>query len=120
MTVTGEMWEKHLNRTNNSTRMIDNHNKDNYFNRLQEQQPTVIFTTEATSMVEEHNAYVAENQTVLRYPYFQFHFMTNHHDVTPNSGFMRSVGESTIISSFSTPNLVHSSHTGLVSSRQNE
>jgi hypothetical protein len=97
MIVTGEMWEKHLNRTSNGTWMLLN-NDDNDRDLLQKQHPTVIFTTEATSMVEEQNAFVTENQTVSKYPYFNFQFITNHHDVTPNSGFMRHIGKSTIFS----------------------
>jgi nitrogenase molybdenum-iron protein alpha/beta subunit len=89
MIIASEMWEKHLNYSSNGTWMQYNHDKYNSLNRLQEHQPTVVFTTEATRMVEEHKVFVEENQTVSKYPYFQFQFMTNHHDVTPDSGFMR-------------------------------
>jgi hypothetical protein len=82
MTVTGEMWGKHLNHTSGWTASA---NTNAY-------QPTVVFTTEATSMIEEQKAYVATNQTVSRYPQFNFQYMTNHHDVTPDSGFIRYVG----------------------------
>lgn len=78
MIVAGEMWEKHLNHTFNLR-------DDEYHDHLQ---PTIIFTTEATSMVDEQKAFTAEKQMVSRYPDFTFNFITNHHDVTPNSGFM--------------------------------
>ena len=80
MTVAAEMWGKHLDRTT-----IVNSNE--HLNH--DVAPSIIFTTEATSMVEEQKLFVTENQTVLRYPYFRFSFITNQHDVTPNSGFLR-------------------------------
>ena len=87
MTVTGEMWSKHLNRTGGWTTdsNIMHHDELSW-------QPTVVFTTEATSMIQEQKEYVAANQTVSRYPQYSFQYMTNHHDVTPDSGFMRHVG----------------------------
>jgi hypothetical protein len=87
MTVTGEMWEKHLNRTRSTT-------DSNAIHQELSWQPTVVFTTEATSVIEEQKEYVATNQSVTRYPQFNFQYMTNHHDVTPDSGFIRHVGTS--------------------------
>jgi hypothetical protein len=99
MTVTGEMWSKHLNRT--AALMSDDSHRSDLHNTRQ-WQPTVVFTTEATSMVEEQQAYAMENQTVLRYPQYHFEFVTNHHDVTPGSGFIRHVGTS-FVSSYIDP-----------------
>jgi hypothetical protein len=88
MTVTGELWEKHLNRTRGwNVSTSPNHNELQW-------QPTVVFTTEASSMIKEQKEYVADNQTVSRYPQYNFQYMTNHHDVTPDSGFIRFVGTS--------------------------
>jgi hypothetical protein len=88
MTVTGEMWGKHLNMTegwNVASQVMDH--ELSY-------QPTIVFTTEATSMIKEQREYVAANQTDSRYPQYNFQYMTNHHDVTPDSGFIRYVGTS--------------------------
>ena len=90
MTVTGEMWEKHLNRTG-EWNVAESHGTHQ---ELRWAQPTVVFTTEATSMMEEQKEYVSTNQTVSRYPLYDFQYMTNHHDVIPDSGFMRHVGTS--------------------------
>ena len=90
MTVTGEMWGKHLNRTTGGWNIDSN---PTYDAELQ-WQPTVVFTTEATSMIKEQKDYAADNQTVSRYPQYNFQYMTNHHDVTPDSGFIRHVGTS--------------------------
>jgi hypothetical protein len=73
MQVASDMWQKHAKK---SGLQID---------------PTVVFTTEATSMVEEQKAFVAQNQT-QRYP-FNFEFVTNTKDVTPDSGFMKEIGK---------------------------
>lgn len=90
MTVTGEMWEKHLNRTTGRWNVDSN---PTTHNELQ-WRPTVVFTTEATSMIKEQKDYASDNQTVSRYPQYNFQYMTNHHDVTPDSGFIRFVGTS--------------------------
>lgn len=76
MTVVGEMWERHLNDTADDSTDV-----------------TVVFTTEATSVVEEQHAFVKEQRRVARYPYLNFSFLTNEHDVTPNSGFMKDIGK---------------------------
>jgi hypothetical protein len=73
MQVASDMWQKHANK---SGLTVD---------------PTVVFTTEATSMVEEQKAFVAQNDT-QRYP-FNFEFVTNTKDVTPDSGFMKEIGK---------------------------
>jgi hypothetical protein len=80
MIVAGEMWEKHLNNT-----FFINDNEHQEHHHLQ---PTIVFTTEATSMVDEQKAFENGNKRVSRYPKFTFNYMTNRHDVTPNSGFM--------------------------------
>ena len=72
--MAGEMWERHWNRTV----PVDDYHLH----------PTVIFTTEATSMVNEQKAFASENKVVARYPDLQFDFISNPHDVTPNSGYM--------------------------------
>ena len=87
MTITGEMWEKHLNRTTEWTSAMNPQQHD----QLQ-WEPAVIFTTEATSMIEEQKVYVNESRIDARYPQYHFQYMTNHHDVTPDSGFIRNVG----------------------------
>lgn len=82
MQVTSQMWQIHQNLTDAKVH------------------PTVVFTTEATSMVAEQKAFVAENRTHL-YP-FHFNFVTNTHDVTPDSGFMKDIGKSSscVVNSF--------------------
>jgi hypothetical protein len=72
MQVVSEMWLEHQNMSDISV------------------PPTVVFTSEATSMVKELETFVAENRT-LKYP-FKFEFVTNGKDVTPDSGFMRDIG----------------------------
>jgi hypothetical protein len=81
MTVVGEMWERHLNDT-----------ADHSITDI-----TVVFTTEATSVVEEQQAFAAEQRRVARYPQLKFSFLSNEHDVTPNSGFMKDIGMSCLI-----------------------
>jgi hypothetical protein len=77
MTVVGDMWERHLNDT------FDENITD----------ITIVFTTEATSVVKEQQVFAAEQRRVARYPHLKFSFLTNEHDVTPNSGFMKDIGE---------------------------
>lgn len=77
MQVTSSLWQKHLNFTTGGT----NTNK-NY--------PTVVFTTESTSMVKEQEAFVS-NRSRTKFP-FEFNFVTNTKDVTPDSGFMKDIG----------------------------
>jgi hypothetical protein len=79
MIVVGELWQKHLNQ---SVLLNDGEYQKHQL------EPTIVFTTEATSMVDEQKAFVTEGQVVSRYPAYTFNFITNHHDVTPNSGFM--------------------------------
>lgn len=73
--MVGEMWQRHLNATSDDTTDI-----------------TIVFTSEASSIVEEQQAFVAEQRRVSRYPSFRFSFLTNEHDVTPDSGFMKDIG----------------------------
>jgi hypothetical protein len=77
MTVAGEMWEKHFSHSGDVSG-IDFH-KHRF-------QPTVVFTTEATDMLDEQKNFVSTNQVVSRYPEYNFSFITNHHDVSQNSG----------------------------------
>jgi hypothetical protein len=76
MTVTGEMWQTHMNKTG-----------------IQFTEPTVVFTTEATGMVQEQQSFVSENRQIPGYPFFNFKYITNTHDVSPNSGFMKDIGK---------------------------
>jgi hypothetical protein len=76
MQVASDMWQKHAKKSG------------------LEVDPTVVFTTEATSMVEEQKAFVARNDT-QRYP-FNFEFVTNTKDVTPDSGFMKKIGKAPV------------------------
>jgi hypothetical protein len=76
MQVASDMWQKHAKKSGI------------------EVDPTVVFTTEATSMVEEQKAFVAQNET-QRYP-FNFNFVTNTKDVTPDSGFMKEIGKTPV------------------------
>ena len=73
MQVTSAMWQKHIDQGNQ-----------------QRVDPTVVFTTEATSMVKEQQAFVSEGGE-QRHP-FHFEFVTNSKDVTPDSGFMKDIG----------------------------
>ena len=49
--------------------------------------PVVVFTTEATSMVAEQQAFVANETLQATYPY-RFTFIANTKDVTPDTGFI--------------------------------
>jgi hypothetical protein len=73
MQVTSAMWQRHIDM---------GHQRVN---------PTVVFTTEATSMVQEQQAFVKEHESDSTYP-FRFDFVTNSKDVTPDSGFMKDIG----------------------------
>jgi hypothetical protein len=76
MQVTSALWQKHTEQDTGSSNRID---------------PTVVFTTEATSMVKEQQAFVAQNGE-SKFP-FKFDFVTNTKDVTPDSGFMKDIGK---------------------------
>lgn len=73
MQVSSDLWQRHLNATGLS---VD---------------PTVVFTTEATSMAKEQRAFVSEHGE-QRFP-FKFDFVTNTQDITPDSGFMKDIGK---------------------------
>lgn len=73
MQVTSDVWHRHMQATG---RTVD---------------PTVVFTTEATNMVKEQLAFVAENSE-RKYP-FKFDFVTNTRDITPDSGFMKDISK---------------------------
>jgi len=71
MTVTNDFWKRHLNETDAS------HN------------PTIVFTTEAKSMMAEQKAWVANKEQDER-PY-AFTFVTNDRDLLPDTGFIKEV-----------------------------
>jgi hypothetical protein len=50
--------------------------------------PYVVFTTESTSMVQEQKFFVQNETLQTDFPY-RFKFLTNHLDVTPDTGFVR-------------------------------
>lgn len=72
MQVASDMWQRHSNLTSTVAH------------------PTVVFTTESKNMVKEQQAFVAENGE-QKYP-FNFDFVTNTQDATPDSGFMNDIG----------------------------
>jgi len=72
MTITNDLWNRHLNHT------------EAVFHT-----PTVLFTTEAESMVQEQRAWVNSNGPD-RLPH-KFDFVTNEKDMLPGSGFMKDV-----------------------------
>ena len=72
MQVASDMWQQHQNLTGTAVH------------------PTVVFTTESKNMVKEQQTFVAEN-IEQKFP-FNFTFVTNTQDATPDSGFMKDVG----------------------------
>ena len=76
MEVTSALWQSHINGGNNKLRAVD---------------PTVVFTTESTSVVKEQQAFVTDKGDA-KFP-FKFDFVTNTKDVTPDSGFMKDIGK---------------------------
>jgi len=52
--------------------------------------PVVVFTSEATKMVQEQQEF-ASNTTLHDDFSFRFSFLTNHKDVTPDSGFVQDI-----------------------------
>jgi hypothetical protein len=76
MQVTSALWKNHI---------------ENGSSQLSKVDPTVVFTTESTSVVKEQQAFVAENGEA-KFP-FNFEFITNTKDVTPDSGFMKDIGK---------------------------
>ena len=72
MTVTTDLWSRHIDQTGIA------------------RQPTVIFTTEDKSMMNEQNAWVDKSdQTQSR---FAYDFVINGRDILPGSGFIKDVG----------------------------
>jgi len=71
MTVTSDFWKHHLNETN------ARHN------------PTIVFTTEAKSMMAEQKAWVANKEQDERL--YAFTFVTNDRDLLPDTGFIKEV-----------------------------
>ena len=76
MQVTSALWQNHVENGSSELSKID---------------PTVVFTTESTSVVKEQQTFVAENGEA-KFP-FKFEFITNTKDVTPDSGFMKDIGK---------------------------
>ena len=76
MQVTSSLWRNHIENGNGKLVAVD---------------PTVVFTTESTSVVKEQQTFVAENGEA-KFPY-KFEFITNTKDVTPDSGFMKDIGK---------------------------
>lgn len=76
MKVTSALWQNHIDDGNEKLLSVD---------------PTVMFTTESTSVVKEQQAFVSENGEA-KFP-FKFDFVTNTKDVTPDSGFMKDIGK---------------------------
>jgi len=50
---------------------------------MSDRTPFLLFTTESLSILEEHHHFVANRSLQMSFPY---HFVTNTHDVIPNSG----------------------------------
>jgi len=75
MEATTELWKRHLNETGST-----NHH------------PTVVFTTEAKSMMQEQQTWVKKNEQASL---FEVDFVTNARDILPDSGFMKHVGRYT-------------------------
>lgn len=76
MQVTSALWQNHIENGEKKLSTVD---------------PTVVFTTESTSVVKEQQSFVADNGEA-NFP-FKFEFITNTKDVTPDSGFMKDIGE---------------------------
>ena len=76
MEVTSAFWKNHIDGGNIKLPAVD---------------PTVVFTTESTNVVKEQQAFVSEKDNA-KFPY-KFGFITNTKDVTPDSGFMKDIGE---------------------------
>ena len=86
MLITTDVWSRFVNDTGTKS------------------QPTVVFTTEAKSMMKEQTAWIKQNEQFKSG--YDFDFLTNGRDILPGSGFMKSVGKNEI-SSFSC--VVHAS-----------
>lgn len=78
MRVASKMWTRHGPNT-----AIGNINVD--------VDPSIVFTTESTAMQEEQRLFSTNTSARSRYPAFRF--VTNSHDVTPDSGRFRDVAK---------------------------
>jgi len=76
MIVTNDFWGRHAKATGISS--------------SNQQRPTVVFTTEAETMMQEQQAWV-EGSKHENSP-FEFDFVTNSRDLLPGSGFIKHVG----------------------------
>lgn len=76
MLVTTDVWSRFVNDTGTKS------------------QPTVIFTTEAKSMMKEQTAWIKHNEQFKSG--YDFDFLTNGRDILPGSGFIKSVGKNEI------------------------
>jgi hypothetical protein len=70
MEATTVLWKRHQNVTNAKS------------------DPSVVFTTEAKGMVMEQEQFVS-NATLRKSLSFDYTFLTNHKDVTPDTGFLK-------------------------------
>jgi len=87
MTVTTDLWGRHAKATGISS--SDNN----------QQNPTVVFTTEAKEMMQEQQAWL-EGDKHADSP-FEFDFVTHSRDLLTGSGFIKHVG--TYVLSLSCP-----------------
>jgi hypothetical protein len=78
MRVASKMWKRHGPSTAISNVDVD-------------ADPSIVFTTESTAMQEEQRLFATNTSARSRYPAFQF--VTNSHDVTPDSGRFRDVAK---------------------------
>jgi hypothetical protein len=76
MQVASKMWKRHGPSTAISNVDVD---------------ASIVFTTESTAMEEEQRLFVTNTSARSRYPAFRF--VTNSHDVTPDSGRFRDVAK---------------------------
>ena len=73
MEAGSEVWTRHLNTTSISMpRMMD---------------ATVVFTTESKAIRQEQREFVSNASAAESFP-FQFRFVANKHDVTPDTGYL--------------------------------
>jgi hypothetical protein len=74
--ATTQLWQEHQNRTG-----------------IHRPTASVVFTSEATSMVQEQKEF-EKNATLQQDFPFRFQFLTNNFDVTPDSGFVKDIKKS--------------------------
>lgn len=84
MQATTHLWREHANAKTSLSSISSKH-------------VDVVFTTESTSMVQEQQVFVKQQKQQQQQQQessgndFVFHFVTNHLDVTPDSGFIKHV-----------------------------